>query len=151
MADYYVTIRDVVTVSGETGGGGAGILEEISVDETYTFQSDTITETATVTETYGVPIVALSETATPIETYHSPDYFTPLSEFITVTETYDISTSILANPEVISDLIAVTEEYVSMMEYYPTIRESIQVVETYYAVHRVDYMSEDQYYYNPRQ
>ena len=152
MPTYAVSVQDVVTVTEDNPSGQSKYTDELSVVETFTGQSQLTSQVISVVETFGEPVVTYTETLVVGETFYSSFKAVVITDAFELTETIDISTSVLQNPETTSDTIVLVESFgTSQNIFTPTVRETLTLYETFFAMHRVDYMTQHQYYYTPRQ
>ena len=150
MPTYEVSFKDTTSVSEGTTSSGDKTVDVATVTEGFEGQTQLTSQVATVVETFGVPIVTFADAATVTEVHRLLQQQAEAADYVQYTETFDISGSLLHNPEKHDDVALVTEIIVIQANYNVPGRDEVAVNETHRISKRFDYQTEDQYYYRPR-
>jgi len=151
MPTYDVTVREAVAVDVENPASQDKTIDDLIVTETFTGQDQLTSQLISVIETFGVPIVTSTELITLTETFYVHNHYETIHDVLTLTEGFDISTSVFADAETYDSIVSVTETFGVGGTFGGVNTERLAVYETFFAFERVDYMDQDQYYYSPRQ
>jgi hypothetical protein len=167
MTEYSVSLKDTVGFTSETFGPSTGatqdtlIIDEIfvfddnkfsdtlTVNETYIGQDQLTSQLVTINETFGVPTLALTELVTFNEVFKTQQSWAFFSEYLQISETFDISTSTISYANIGQDTVTINETIGTQTEYNCTVREIVCCCEILHAEERVEYQTEDKYYYRP--
>jgi len=151
MTTYAVSFAETATATDSGPAGSTEIVESAEATGTYTGQTQLTLELATATETFGVPIVTFLETGTVTESYGTLEEWVVLTERAITTDTFDISTSILANPLTFVEQAVATDSNTTQMTYNVVFAEMAVAYDSYYVATLIGYENHDKYYYTPRQ
>lgn len=150
MAEYNVTLKDTVAFAEEITAPGSKVTDVVSFEETFIGQGILVKDLVTINETFGPAILHYSEDITFVESHTTKESWLAFADYLQISEGFDASTSVLSNPLKHDDTVSILETFGVTVAYSCLLRDTIQVAETRYLAERVDYQTEDQYYYRPR-